>query len=340
MKIAIVILNWNGLELLKKFLPSVISNTLQDATIYIADNGSEDGSIEWIRNNHPEIILIDNKSNYGFAEGYNRALKSIDSEYYVLLNSDVEVVKNWTYPVIQYMDGNPEVAACQPKILSYADKGKFEHAGAAGGFIDKYGYPFCRGRVFNHIESDDNQYNTVTDIFWASGACLFIRSEAWKIAGGFDSDFFAHMEEIDLCWRLLSLDFKIKYIPESTVYHLGGGTLSYNSPAKIYYNFRNNLFILHKNLPERKFRAIIVKRMILDGIAGLRFILYLNLTAFWQVFRSHIAYYKSIPALNRKRRAIVKDGHSYPEELILNKSLVMDFYIRKRKVFSEIFKEK
>jgi len=338
MKVAVVILNWNGKKLLEKFLPSVIGES-GSAKIYIADNGSTDDSIEWLEDHYPDIALLKNDQNLGFAEGYNKALMSIESDYYVLLNSDVEVSNNWIDPVIKHMDENPEVAACQPRILSYIHKDSFEHAGAAGGFIDKFGYPFCRGRILDTIEKDYNQYSTNSEIFWASGACMFIRSDIWKELGGFDSDFFAHMEEIDLCWRINARKYKIKYIPQSTVFHLGGGTLTYDSPAKLYYNFRNNLFMLHKNLPQGKHRSIIFKRLLLDGIAGIRFILTLKCNAFWQVLRSHLSYYRHIKTLNRKRREIINDNHYYPDKLILNKSMVFEYYLRKKKKFTDIWKE-
>ncbi len=338
MNVAVVILNWNGLDLLKKFLPSVIKESTGIADIYMADNGSTDDSINWIRHKHPEVKVIENKDNLGFAGGYNKALQSIDSKYFVLINSDIEVTNGWITPVIDHMEQNPDVAACQPKILSFNSKDTFEHAGAAGGFIDKYGYPFCRGRVFDSVEKDCGQYDSLTDIFWASGACIFIRSEVWKKTGGFDPDFFAHMEEIDLCWRINSFGYKIRYIPQSTVYHLGGGTLNYNSPAKIYYNFRNNLYMLHKNLPRGKRFPRICLRLLLDGVAGFRFLLTLNAGAFWQILRAHMSYYSNLASLNIKKNKIRKESSLYPEKLILKKSIVFGYYLRGKKKFDELWK--
>ncbi len=337
MNVAVVILNWNGIDLLKEFLPSVVRGSAGTALVYVADNGSADGSVNWLTENYPEVRIIQNDENLGFAGGYNRALQSIDSTYLVLLNSDVEVSPGWIEPVIDHMDNNPDIAACQPKILSYKNKDTFEHAGAAGGFIDKYGYPFCRGRIFDSTEKDNKQYDSISDIFWASGACMFIRTDVWKKTGGFDPDFFAHMEEIDLCWRINSLGYKIKYIPQSTVYHLGGGTLNYDSPGKIYYNFRNNLFMLQKNLPEHMYKSVIIKRLLLDGIAGIRFILTFKFCAFWQILRAHRAYYSNRKSLNKKRKKIQKEGKLYPEKLILNKSVVLEYYLRGKKKFSEIW---
>jgi GT2 family glycosyltransferase len=337
MNVAVVILNWNGLDLLKKFLPSVIKESADIADVYLADNGSTDNSINWLANNHPEVKVINNNANLGFAGGYNKALQSVNARYFVLINSDIEVTTGWIAPVIDYMEQNRDVAACQPKILSFNSKDTFEHAGAAGGFIDKYGYPFCRGRVFDSLEKDRGQYDTPTDIFWASGACMFIRSEVWKRAGGFDPDFFAHMEEIDLCWRINSLGYKIRYIPQSTVYHLGGGTLNYNSPAKIYYNFRNNLYMLQKNLPRHLYKSVIFKRLLLDGIAGLRFLFTLKLGALWQILRAHTAYYYNLRSLNIKRKKVRVESTFYPEKLILKKSIVFEYYLRGKKKFDELW---
>lgn len=337
MNVAVVILNWNGLELLKRFLPSVVTESSGAALVYVADNGSTDGSLNWLTKNYPEVKIIENNNNMGFAGGYNKALQSIDARYFILINSDVEVKPGWISPIIDHMENNPDVAACQPKILSFNNKDSFEHAGAAGGFIDRYGYPFCRGRIFDSIEKDSGQYNSPSDIFWASGACMFIRSDVWKKAGGFDPDFFAHMEEIDLCWRIYSLGYKVRYIPQSVVYHLGGGTLNYESPAKIYYNFRNNLFMLKKNLPGNRHRSVILRRMLLDGIAGIRFIFTLKFAACWQIIRAHMAFYSKMQSLKRKRKKIQEEGIFYPEKLILNKSIVFEYYLRGKKKFSEIW---
>jgi len=337
-KTAVVILNWNGRKFLELFLPSVIKYSAgDDCEIIVADNGSTDDSLEFVAREYPGLGLVELGHNYGFAGGYNEALKSIEAEYYVLLNSDVEVSPAWLSGIITFMDENPDVAAVQPKILSYKERDKFEYAGAAGGFIDRYGYPFCRGRVLNITEEDKGQYNDTRQIFWASGACMFIRAEAWKESGGFDPDFFAHMEEIDLCWRLNARGKKIMCLPSSTVYHVGGGTLPYNSPSKIFYNFRNNLFMLYKNLPDKKFRLTMFKRMCLDGVAALRFLLTLETGAVLGIIKAHMHFYRQKKALREKRKELINNNLHYPDTLILNKSIVFDFYIRKRRTFTEIF---
>jgi GT2 family glycosyltransferase len=270
MQIAVVILNWNGEKLFDTFLPSVLQNSAtENIEIIVADNASSDHSVEHIRKNYPSVKIISLESNYGFAEGYNQTLKKLKADYFVLLNSDVKVTPNWIESCIAIFEADKTIAAVQPKILSYNEPENFEYAGAGGGFIDKFGYPFCRGRILNRIERDSGQYNHKSPIFWASGACMFVRAEAFKTAGGFDGDFWAHMEEIDLCWRMKSRGYKIVYQPESVVYHLGGGTLSYGSPRKIYLNFRNNLFMLFKNLPKHQFKRIFLARMILDGVLSL-----------------------------------------------------------------------
>ncbi|MDT8401045.1 MAG: glycosyltransferase family 2 protein [Bacteroidales bacterium] len=336
-KASVVILNWNGKNLLELFLDRAIRHSSSEAyTVIVADNGSTDDSCEYIRKKHPGVTLIELGQNYGFAGGYNEALSRLESEYFILLNSDVEVSPGWINPVIEYMDTHPEVAACQPKILSYNDRSRFEYAGAAGGFIDKYGYPFCRGRLLNITEKDEGQYNDIRQVFWASGACLFIRSSDWKEAGGFDPDFFAHMEEIDLCWRLNAGGKKIMCVPSSTVYHFGGGSLPYKSPSKIFYNFRNNLFMLYKNLPQDRLKKILFIRMCLDGIAALRFLLSLNFTAFVNVIKAHLHYYRHKKELKLKREEGIKDKISYPQDLILNKSLVFNFYIKRVKTYSQL----
>lgn len=334
-KAAVVILNWNGRKFLEQFLEKVIRATLTlECAVIIADNGSTDGSCEYVRKKHPEAGLIELGHNYGFAGGYNEALKRVDAVYYILLNSDVEVSPGWIEPVLEYMEAHPGVAACQPKILSYNDRKRFEYAGAAGGFIDSYGYPFCRGRIMNITEEDKGQYDDIRQVFWASGACMFIRSSHWKEAGGFDPDFFAHMEEIDLCWRLNASGKKIMYIPSSIVYHIGGGTLPYEAPSKIYYNFRNNLFMLYKNLPPDRLKITMFKRMCLDGIAAARFLLSLNFKAFINVIKAHLDYYRHKKVLRQKRKSCLEMAVSYPESLILNKSLVFNFFIKGKRTYT------
>ena len=247
-KTAVVILNWNGVEMLTRFLPQVIDYSRDDAVVYVADNASTDNSLEVLRKHFPEVHLVVLDKNWGFAEGYNRALEQIEAEYYVLLNSDVEVSHHWLTPMIEFMDNHPDVAACQPKLLSEKSRDSFEYAGASGGFIDCYGYPFCRGRMFDTVETDNGQYDYATEILWATGACMVVRASDFKEAGGFDARFFAHSEEIDLCWRMSLMGKKIYCIPDSFVYHIGGATLPKNNPMKTYLNFRNNLTMLYKNL--------------------------------------------------------------------------------------------
>ena len=336
-KTAVVILNWNGLGYLKMFLGSVIKNSLDhDTAVYVADNGSTDGSLEWISSNFPEVNIIRLDKNYGFAGGYNMALDQIEARYFVLLNSDIEVTQGWLKPLVSYMENNTEVASCQPKIRSYNQKDQFEYAGAAGGFIDKYGYPFCRGRIFDKVEADNGQYDSLIDIFWASGACMIVQSDAWKKCGGFDSEFFAHMEEIDLCWRFSKAGYRISYIPESVVYHIGGGSLPYDSPFKTYLNFRNSLFLLYKNIPDDNLHFIMFTRRFLDGIAAVKFLLSGNYGSFKSVWRAHMAYYKNLGELKRKREMVKKLEVNKLSSQILNKSIVFEFYLKGHKTFSSL----
>jgi GT2 family glycosyltransferase len=337
LKTAVVILNWNGLSFLKKFLGNVVENSSDPGTaIYVADNGSKDGSAEWIASNYKQVRLIKFEKNYGFAGGYNLALNQIDAEYYILLNSDIETTKGWLNPLISYMDSDPSTAACQPKILSWSHRDYFEYAGAAGGFIDKYGFPFCRGRIFSNVEKDNGQYDDTISIFWASGACMAVRSEAWKKCGGLDESFFAHMEEIDLCWRILSSGFRIMYIPQSIVYHVGGGSLPYESPFKTYLNFRNSLFLLYKNLDKSVLKRVLFIRKLFDGIAAIMFLLKGSWKNFRAVWKAHVDYYRSSEMLKEKRKhtqSIKSSGENLP---ILNKSIVFEFYARGRKTFSSL----
>jgi len=337
MKLSIVILNWNGSHHLKQFLPALIRYSNYDwAEIIVADNHSDDDSCNCIKNNFPEIKLIQLGRNYGFAEGYNQALKDIFPEYILLLNSDVEVTENWLEPLIQMMDSDPLICSCQPKILSLNQPEKFEYAGASGGFIDRYGYPFCRGRIINSQEDDLGQYDTPLSVFWSSGAAMMIRGKLWHESGGFDADFWAHMEEIDLCWRMKNQGYKVVINPESKVFHLGGGTLAYGSPRKIYLNFRNNLFLLYKNLPNGVLFKTLLLRMVLDGIAALQFLITGQFKAFAGVLAAHLDFYKSLKKLRKKREAlgekILKTNH--PEMYI--GSIVFDFFIRKKRLFSSL----
>ena len=271
-RIAVVILNFNGAEMLRAFLPSVVDYS-PEAEVIVADNSSTDASAQVMREEFPTVRYIQLEKNYGFADGYNRALAQVEAEYFLLLNSDVEVTQGWLAPMLEYMDSHPGVAACQPKLLSYKNKKEFEYAGACGGFIDKYGYPYCRGRIFDTVEEDKGQYDSVAELFWATGAALMIRAEDYRAAGGLDGTFFAHMEEIDLCWRLRSRGRGIVCIPQSCVYHVGGATLNKSNPRKTYLNFRNNLLMLYKNLPENELSHVMFVRALLDYVAAFKSLL-------------------------------------------------------------------
>ncbi len=337
LKIAIVILNWNGQKLLAEFLPSVIRNSVSDDTgVFVADNCSSDNSVAFLKENFPEVGVIQLEENYGFAEGYNRALSHIDARYFVLLNSDVEVTPEWLTPCIEMLEADEKLAAVQPKILSFEKPHLFEYAGAAGGFIDLFGYPFCRGRILNRMEPDLGQYDTLLSIFWASGSSIFIKADAFKTAGGFDGDFWAHMEEIDLCWRLKNRGWQIACQPESVVFHLGGGTLSYDSPQKVYLNFRNNLFMLFKNLSRNRFHRIFIARMVLDGVAAFKFLFGFHFNSFLAVVRAHASFYRNLGKLMKKRKEQLKyaEVDNHPE--IYGKSIMWKFFIQKKRKFSEL----
>ena len=331
-KVAVVILNYNGRKFLEEFLPNVIENTSSVADIIVADNKSTDDSVDFMKKNFPNIKLILNDYNGGFATGYNIALRQIEADYYVLLNSDIEVTPNWITPIIDLMESDMSIAACQPKILSYHDKTKFEYAGAAGGFIDKYGYPFCRGRLFQDLETDESQYNDTKEVFWATGACMFIRASLYHRYGGLDDDFFAHMEEIDLCWRLKNLGYKIMYCPDSTIYHIGGGTLPKSSARKTYLNFRNNLSLLIKNLPEGKVFGIIFYRFFLDWIAAVKFLFDGSFADFFAVTRAHLSVLKHIPALKKKRSQYTHNKVSQ----VYQKNIVFKYFLEKKRLYSEL----
>jgi GT2 family glycosyltransferase len=335
--VAIVILNWNGKKLFDKFLPSVIRHSNQNGTnIYVADNGSTDDSVSYLTQHFPEIKIISLNNNYGFAEGYNQALKQVNATYYILLNSDVEVTPAWINPCVKLMENDPHLAVVQPKILSYYRPHSFEYAGAGGGFIDKFGYPFCRGRILNHIEQDKGQYDHPSSIFWASGACMFIKAGMFHESGGFDDSFWAHMEEIDLCWRLKNRGYKIMYQPESIVYHLGGGTLPYSSPQKIYLNFRNNLFMLYKNLPDNKFHRILITRIFLDHVAAVKFFLGFYYSGFKAVIKAHKSFLKEIFRLRKKRIELKKLAtvNDHPE--IYPESIMWKFFVKRKRKFSDL----
>ncbi len=331
-KIAVVVLNWNGRKWLEIMLPFLIRYS-QQAKIFIADNASTDDSILFVEKNYPKIKIISNKSNNGYAKGYNDVLKKIDSEYYVLINSDIEVSKNWIDPIINLMDNDNKIAACQPKILNYNNRNYFEYAGASGGYIDILGYPLCRGRIFDTLEKDEGQYNDVKEVFWASGACLFVRSSYFNDIGGLDEDFFAHQEEIDLCWRFKNKDYKIMVQPESIVYHVGGGTLNSSSSFKTYLNFRNNLSMLFKNLSLFEIIWIIPSRLILDGIAALRFLLQKNgYKHFFAVLQAHFSFYLDLPKNFIKR---LKIKQKFNQTGKLSFSILIKYYIANIKKFKD-----
>ena len=338
-KTAIVILNWNGRKHLEEFLPSVVSHS-QNCDIIVVDNHSSDDSVEFLEQKYPEIELIHNTSNGGFAKGYNDGLKQIKTkyEYFVLLNSDVEVTENWTEPIISMLDSDKTISACQPKVLAYKSKENFEHAGASGGFMDINGYPFCRGRIFSYVEKDENQYDTPKEIFWATGACMFVRSEAFFNLGGFDEDYFAHMEEIDLCWRIKLKGLKIMVHPQSIVYHLGGGTLNYMSPRKVFLNFRNSLYTLYKNYTGNLLFLKIMWRMTLDYIAFLKFLAQGDFKASVQVFKAQFDFIKNLPKMRKKRRNLHLDSSNFNAIGVYKKSIVFSAYIQKKTKFSDLDK--
>ena len=315
MKTAVVILNYNTRDYLSKFLPGLIASCEGlDAQVIVADNASHDDSVTLMKTVFPDVRLIELDQNYGFTGGYNRALAQVEAEYFVLINSDIEVPGNWLHPLVEWMDAHPDCGACGPKLISYHERDTFEYAGAAGGLLDKYGYPFCRGRLMQHVEKDHGQYDTPANVLWCSGACLMVRASLWKALGGLDERFFAHMEEIDLCWRMQLRGWKVTVVPESYVYHIGGGTLPNESPFKLRLNFRNNLLMLENNLPATfaargcsasaarfRTRIRIFLRMCLDGLSALVYLFTGRFSFFQAVFNAHIQYWKlrgpgSIPA--------------------------------------------
>ncbi|MFO8066886.1 MAG: glycosyltransferase family 2 protein [Bacteroidales bacterium] len=334
MTTAVVILNWNGKKFLKKFLPLVIQHTSHIAEIVVADNNSQDDSVLMLREEFPEVRVIENEENGGFSKGYNQALAYIKADLYVLLNSDIEVTQNWLEPLAEHMEKNPDTAACQPKIKSYSQKDYFEYAGAAGGFIDKYGYPFCQGRIFNTLEKDTGQYNKETDIFWASGACMITRAEIFHKLGGLDDDFFAHMEEIDYCWRAKNQGYQIRYIPESTVYHVGGGTLPKNNPFKTFLNFRNNLTLLFKNQQVKAFNNVYRTRLILDFLAASQFLLTGKAKDALAVCKAHFHFLadKNKYAQKKIKPKMVSISGIY------KRSIVKEYYLSQRQKFTALSK--
>lgn len=331
-EIAVVILNWNGKALLEKFLPSVLRYS-ENATIYVADNASTDDSVNFLKTKYPTVKIIQNKENGGYAKGYNDALKQVDEEIFCLLNSDIEVTEDWLQPISALFNSEPGTAIIQPKILDYKNKAYFEYAGAGGGFIDKFGYPYCRGRIFDTIEKDLGQYNDTIPIFWASGACFFIRKSVFEKLRGFDESFFAHMEEIDLCWRAHNVGYIAKYVGTSSVYHVGGATLNTTHPKKTYLNFRNSLFTLTKNAPKNLF-FLIFSRLILDGLASLKFMTGFKFAHILAVLKAHANFYLRLPQLLKKRQALRQNINVIkPRDYYHVRSIVWLYFVKNHKKF-------
>lgn len=336
-KVAIVILNWNGARMLEQYLPSVVRYSREEATVYVADNASTDDSLQLLKSRFPEVRLITLERNWGFAEGYNRALAQIDAEYYLLLNSDVEVTHHWLTPLIQILDAHPDIAACQPKLLSVFNRTSFEYAGASGGFIDRYGYPFCRGRIFETVEKDNGQYDNVADVLWATGAALLIRARDYNKVGGLDGRFFAHNEEIDLCWRLRILGRRIVCVPDSQVFHVGGGTLPKVNPMKTFYNFRNNLTMLYKCLTDNELHHVMRTRWFLDYLAAWEMlILKRNWGDFRAVYRARKAFQRWKHDFDKDREEIQKGRvqKEIPEQRSF--MLLWQYYAKGRRRFSDL----
>lgn len=335
-KVAVVILNWNGLHYLKSFLPKVCEYSIPEAEVWVIDNDSSDDSLKYIETEHPEVKVVQLDSNLGFANGYNKGLESIEADYYVLLNSDVEVSKDWISPVISFLESDNEMVAAQPLILDQRQKDQFEHAGAAGGYIDREGYPFCAGRIFDSFEKDHGQYNSNREVFWASGAALFIDAAVYREVGGLDGDFFAHMEEIDLCWRLKNRGYKIGSCGASRVYHVGGGTLNKLDPKKTYLNFRNNLFLLTKNDFEGVFIWKIIKRMVLDGVAGIRFLTEGKSAFLGAVLKAHFSFYRHLGKMYSKRLALKKSIKDPNHHGRYRASILISYFLKNRKHFGDL----
>ena len=338
LKTAVVILNWNGLSFLKQFLPTLIQNT-SEAAIVVVDNQSTDESMAYVKESHPEVEVIINTSNGGFARGYNDGLNQLKGrfEYYVLINSDIEVTPNWLAPLVEKLENNPNIAGVQPKVLAFHKKTHFEHAGASGGFMDKNYYPFCRGRIFDEVEADLNQYDNDKEVFWTTGACMVIRSEVYHKLGGLDEDFFAHMEEIDFCWRAKKQNHSFYVVPASKVYHVGGGTLNYENPRKTFLNFRNSLYTIHKNHVGWLFGKIFY-RLILDGIAAAKYLVGFQFKHIFAILKAHGAYYSNIPVLNKKRKQIQNDSTAYNKAGLYKASLLWAYFFKRIKKFEGLNK--
>lgn len=332
---AVIILNWNGVEMMRKFLPYVVENS-QEADVIVADNGSTDDSLQMLEREFPTVKTIALDKNYGFAEGYNRAIKQVEGEYVVLLNSDVEVTKDWLMPLVSFMDKHPECAACQPKLLAYHDKQMFEYAGAAGGFVDKFGYPYCRGRIFSTVEKDEGQYDKTLEIHWATGACMMVRTKDYLEYGGLDGRFFAHNEEIDLCWRMRIYGKRIYCVTDSKVYHVGGGTLPQGNPRKTYLNFRNNLTMLYKNLPEKDLKKVMTARYWLDRVAMLQSLLKGNLADVKAIMKARKDFKAWQKDYAEDRRNIQSKRSLDPKEDLNGKSILWQYFIFGNKKYSQL----
>lgn len=335
MKLSVVILNWNGAEMLRKFLPSVLMHSA-GVEVIVADNASTDDSLQLLAEEFPSVRTIVLDRNYGFAEGYNQALRQVEAEYYLLLNSDVEVPEGWLAPMMEYMESHPEVAACQPKMLCQWDKSMLEYAGACGGYIDRLGYPFCRGRVFGTIEEDRGQYDDVQAVTWASGAALLVRSRRYWEAGGLDGRFFAHQEEIDLCWRLRSRGYGIVCVPQSVVYHVGGGTLPKENPRKTYLNFRNNLLLLYKNYPAEGFAGLMAKRLVLDALASLQFLAKGEWGSFCAVWKARRDFRRMKLDFGKDREQNLRLTKVPLSGILTQKSILWQYYVKGRKTYHAI----
>jgi GT2 family glycosyltransferase len=338
-KVSVVILNWNGRQLLEQFLPSIVRySPAEYAEVIVADNGSTDGSLPMLEEKFPQVGLIRLPDNYGFAGGYNRALERIDSEYTVLLNSDVEVTPGWLDELVKAMDADPAIACVQPKIRSYRNKQYFEYAGAAGGYIDRYGYPFCRGRILHVVEEDNGQYDTPADVLWTTGACLLVRTSVYKSEGGLDTRFFAHQEEVEMCWRLRCRGYRLKCIPQSVVYHVGGATLSAENPRKTFLNFRNSLLMVYKNLPEEDLKPVLRTRFFLDYLAALKFMLSGHPRNAIAVYKARKEFHRLLPIYAPIRKENLRKTIINPVPELMQKSLIAAFYLKGKKTFVKVVK--
>ncbi|MBQ8650030.1 MAG: glycosyltransferase [Flavobacteriales bacterium] len=329
---AVVILNWNGRELLEKFLPDVVRYAHPQSKIYVADNASSDTSLDYVKENFPQVGIILNDDNYGFAKGYNEALKGLKEDVFALVNSDIEVEEGWMDAMVEEFETREDTAAAQPRLLDYKDKRMFEYAGAAGGFIDRFGYPYCRGRIFTVLEEDKGQYSENSDIFWATGACLFVRREMFETLGGFDDDFFAHLEEIDLCWRIHNSGKKVRYVAGSRVYHVGGATLKKYDARKTFLNFRNSLFAIVKNMPTHRMWYVILVRLLLDGVQGVRFLGEKRPRHTWALVRAHWSFYAGFSKMWKKRKQTPVKTRSYYH----TESIVLSHFMFRKKYFNQL----